>query len=186
MSEQKELSGGFNQLLGQVALELKNKGSSTIELSPKELEQLMRQVVAQFEDGMKKQGTAAQIDRLNVQIANGKGGVDTAITASKKMGFLNPRVGITAKFGLENVVDNNGQPTGRLQTTHLDVAPETLFMVIKPKDFLAPYVEGEKINDTFKVVLDAQMQLNGARVNSSKLLFTPENKLQVEVQGSKK
>lgn len=185
MPEQKD-NLGFLQLLESGALELRNKGSFTTEFSPKDLEQMMRQVVAQSEEEMKKRGVTARIDKLNVQIANGKGKVETGITASKKVGFMNPKVGITAKFELENVVDDTIQPTGRLKTTDLEVAPETLFMVVKPKDFLAPRVEGEKINDTFRTVLDGAMQLRGARISGLKLAFTPENRLRIEVQGGKK
>lgn len=185
MTEQRDVPG-FLQLLESGALELRNKGSFTTELTPKDLEQMMRQVVAQSEGEMKKKGVTAQINSLSVQITNGKGGVVTAVKASKKVGFVTPKVDINARFVMENVVDGNRQPTGRLKTTNLEVTPETLFMVIKPKSFLDPHVAGEKINDTFRIVLDTEMQKRGACVSGLRLMFTPENKLRVEVQGSKK
>ena len=184
--EQRNGVGGFLQLLESGAAELKDKGSFTVELSPEDLEQTMRQVVAQSEAEMKKQGVSAQIDKLGVQIADGKGQVSTAVTASKKVGFMNPKVGINASFGLENVTNQQGQSTGRLRTTQLEVQPETLFMVVKPRSFLAPYVEGENINNTFKTVLDAEMQNRGARINTLNLAFTPQNTLRVDVSGSRK
>ncbi len=174
------------QLLESSAAELKDKGSFAVELSPMDLEQTMRQVVAQSEVAMKKQGVAAQIDRLAVQITGGKGEVSTAVTASKKVGFMNPKVSISASFGLENVIDNESKPTGRLNTTHLAVQPETLFMVVKPRSFLAPYVEGENINNAFRSVLDTEMQNRGAKINSMNLAFTPQNTLRIAVIGSRR
>lgn len=184
--EQRNGVGGFLQLLESGATELRDKGSFTVELSPKDVEQTMRQIVAQSEAEMKRQGVTAQIDRLGVKIASSKGEVSTAVTASKKVGFMNPKVVITAAFGLENVTDKEGQPLGRLRTTHLEVAPETLFIAVRPRTFLAPYVEGEKINDTFRTVLDQEMQKRGARINSLNLAFTSANTLRVEVSGSKR
>lgn len=178
-----ERVSGFLQLLESGAKELKAKGTFTVELGADDLAQMMRQVVAQSEGEMKKQGIAAQINKLNVKIQNGKGEVSTAVTASKKVGFVAPKVNITADFGVENVNDGNGSPTGRIRTNRLVVAPETLFMVIKPKDFLNPYIEGEKINDTFKQVLGTEPQTRGATLKDLKLTFTPENKLRLEAAG---
>lgn len=145
----------------------------------------MRQVVAQSEAEMKKQGVTAQIDRLSVRIVSGKGEVSTTVTASKKVGFLKPKVDIRASFGLENITNKEGIPTGRLRTTYLEVQPETLFMVVKPKTFLAPYVEGENINGTFRSVLDNEMQNRGARINWLGFAFTSRNTLRVVAKGSK-
>lgn len=180
------VSGGFNRLLEDGALGLRKDGVFTTEFSGGDLDGLIRSMLQQSEAEMKKQGIAAQINRLGVKIENGKGDVAANITASKKVGFMNPKVGISAAFGLENVNGLDGRPTGKLRTTQLDVAPETLFMVIKPRDFLAPYVEGDKINDTFKGVMDAEMGQRGARVNSLSLVFTSENKLRVTAKGSAK
>lgn len=177
---------GFLQLLESGATELKGKGNFTVELSSTDLEQTMRQVVAQSEAAMKKQGVTAQIDRLSVQITGGRGEVAAAVTASKKVGFLNPKVGINATFGLENLVNQSGNPTGRLRTTHLEVVPETLFMVVKPKNFLSPYVEGENINTAFRSVLDAEMQTRGAKISSMDLAFTPRNTLRIAATGSRR
>jgi len=179
-------TGNFTQLLESGALGLKREGVFTTEFSGGDLDSLIRSMLQQSEAEMKKQGIAAQINRLNVNIENGKGGVATDITASKKVGFMNPKVGISATFGLENVNGSDGQPTGRLRTTQLNVAPETLFMVIKPRDFLAPYVEGEKINETFRGVMDAEMGQRGAKVTNLSLVFTQENKLRVTAKGSAK
>lgn len=176
----------FLQILESGATELKGKGSFTVELSPQDVEQTMRQVVAQSEEAMKKREVKARIDRLKVQIANNVGEVDTDITASKKVLWGWPEVGVTAKFGIENVVNASQQPTGRLRTTHLEVVPETLFGIFTPRDSLAPYVEGENINGSFKSVLDAEMQKRGARISSLNLAFTPQNTLKVEVNGSRK
>lgn len=184
--ERRSGPSGFLQILESGATELRNTGSFTVELSSADLEQTMRQVVVQSEADMKKQGISAQIEQLRVQIAAERGQVQATVTASKKVGFLNPKVCITASFGLENVTDQTGQPTGRLRTTQLDVQPETLFMVIKPRTSLAPYVEGEKINDTFRTVLDTEMQKRGARIRTLNLAFTPQNTLRVEVNGSRR
>lgn len=186
MTELRNGPSGFLQLLESGAAELKDKGNFSVELSPQELEQTMRQVVAQSEAEMKKQGVTASIDQLAVQIAEGKGQVQTAVTASKKVGFVSPKVGIKASFGLENVNDQSGQSTGRLRTTQLEVQPETLFMVVKPRSFLAPYVENENINGTFRDVLDAEMQARGAKINTLNLAFTPQNTLKVDVSGSRR
>lgn len=184
--EQRNGVGGFLQLLESSATKLKSEGSFTIELSSADMEQTMRQVMAQSESAMKKQGVTAQIDRLGVQIAGGKGEVSTAVTASKKVGFLSPKVGISASFGLENVLDSAGNPMGRLRTTHLEVAPETLFMVVKPRTFLAPHVEGENINNAFRFVLDTEMQKRGAVIEGLNLAFTPQNTLKIAAVGSKR
>ncbi len=184
--EQRNGVEGFLQLLESGAAELKEKGNFTIELSPEDLEQTMRQVVAQSEAEMKKQGISAQIYKLSVKIANGKGEVQTAVTASKKVGFMHPKVEINASFGLENVNDPSGKSTGRLRTTQLQVQPETLFMVVKPRSFLAPYIEGENINGTFRNVLDAEMQSRGARINGFNLAFTSQNTLRIDINGSRK
>src|SRR3990172_8790011 len=184
--EQKLGVNGFLQLLESSATELKDKASFTVELSTTEMEQTMRQILAQSEDAMKKQGVTAQIDRLGVQIAGGRGEVSTAVTASKKVGFMNPKVGISASFGLENKLDQAGNPTGRLITTHLEVQPETLFMVVKPRSFLAPHIDGENVNNAFRSVLDAEMQRRGANINGMGLAFTPRNTLRIAVTGSRK
>ena len=99
---------------------------------------------------------------------------------------MNPKVGITAAFGLENVSGPDGAASGRLRTTRLEVAPETLFMVVRPREFLAPYVEGEKINDTFRSVMSAEMDRRGAKISDLSLVFTPENKLRITAKGSSK
>lgn len=184
--EQRNGVGGFLQILESGATELKDKKRFDIEFSPEDLEQIMRQVVAQSEEAMKKKEVKARIDRLKVQIANSVGEVNTDITASKKVLWGWPEAGITAKFGIENVVDSSQQPVGRLRTTHLEVAPETLFGIFTPKDSLAPYVDGEKINDAFKLVLNVEMQKRGATINSLNLTFTPRNTLRVEVSGGRK
>jgi len=178
------VSGGFNRLLEDGALGLKKEGTFTTEFSGGDLDGLIRSMLRQSETEMKKQGITAQINRLDVKIENGKGSVATDITASKKVGFMNPKVGISAAFGLENVNRSDGQPAGKLRTMRLDVAPETLFMIIKPRDFLAPYIEGEKINETFRSVMDTEMGQRGARVTDLNLVFTPENKLRITAKGS--
>src|SRR5688572_23832339 len=121
---------GFAQLLENGALGLKKDGVFTTEFSSRDLDSLMRSMLKQSEDEMKKQGVSAQIDDLRVGIEGGKGKVSTSITASKKVGFMNPSVGITAAFGMENIPGSDGQPSGRLKTTELQVLPETLFMVV--------------------------------------------------------
>jgi len=174
------------QLLESGAAQLRKEGSFTVELSPGDLEQTMRQVVAQSEEAMKKKGVAAKIDNLGVQINDGRGAVITRVTASKKVAFLNPSSTIDASFSIENVTDQTGNPTGQLRTTHLEVQPETLFVVIKPKDFLAPHIDGENVNNAFKSVLDAEMQRRGARINSMDMAFTQDNTLKIAVTGSGK
>ncbi len=59
-------------------------------------------------------------------------------------------------------------------------------MVVKPMDFLAPHVAGDKINTTFKQVMDAEMNKRGAKINDLKLEFTAENKLRIEAKGFSK
>ena len=177
---------GFTQLLENGALGLKKDGVFTTEFSDRDLDSLVRSMLKQSEGDMKKQGVSAQIDALNVKIENGKGSVSTSIIASKKVGIMNPRVGISAAFGLENVPGSDGQPSGRLRTTRLNVTPETLFMVVRPREFLAPYVEGEKINDTFRSVMSAEMDRRGAKISDLSLVLTPENKLRITAKGSSK
>ncbi len=176
----------FLKILESGAMELKAGRPFSTEFSDKDLDKLMRSMLSQSEAEMKKQGVSAQINRLNVNISGGKGMVETSITASKKVGFLNPSVEITAKFGLENEVNSDNKPTGRLKTAQLEVMPETLFMVVKPMDFLAPHVAGDKINTTFKQVMDAEMNKRGAKINDLKLEFTAENKLRIEAKGFSK
>ncbi|MDO8577138.1 MAG: hypothetical protein Q7R82_02225 [Candidatus Daviesbacteria bacterium] len=184
--EQRNGVGGFLQLLESSAAQLRKEGSFTIELSPADLEQTMRQVVAQSEEAMKKKGVAAKIDSLGVQINDGRGAVSITVTASKKVGFLNPSVSINATFGMENITDPAGNPTGRLRTTRLEVQPETLFMVVKPKDFLAPHIDGENVNNAFRSVLDSEMQRRGAMINNMDLAFTQGNTLKIAVTGSRR
>lgn len=184
--EQRTGVSGFLQLLESGAAQLRTEGNFTVELSPIDVEQIMRQVVAQSDEAMKKKGVAAKIDNLGVQIDQGRGAVSTTVTASKKVGFLNPSATIDASFGIENVTDQDGNPTGRLITTRLNVQPETLFMVVKPKDFLAPYIEGENINNAFRSVLETEMQNRGAKINGMNLAFTPQNALRIAVTGSRK
>ncbi|EKE05726.1 MAG: hypothetical protein ACD_19C00182G0054 [uncultured bacterium] len=176
----------FVALLENGAMELKKDGVFTTEFSSSDLDKLMRSMLKQSEDEMRKQGVTATINRLSVNINNGKGKVETEINASKKVGFLNPSVNISATFGLENEVNTEGKPTGKLKTAQLEVLPETLFMVVRPMDFLAPYVGGDKINATFKQVMDIEMGKRGAKVNEIKLEFTPENRLKIEAKGSSK
>ena len=177
---------GFTQLLENGALGLKKEGTFTTEFSARDLDGLMRSMLQQSEAEMKKQGVSAQINALNVRIENGKGSVSTEITASKKVGFLNPRVNISAGFGLENVNGSDGQPSGKLRTTRLEVVPETLFMVVKPKDFLAPFIEGEKVNQTFKDVMSAEMDRRGAKIIDLNLAFNSENRLKITAKGTSK
>lgn len=63
---------GFNKLLEAGAVELRNKGVYSVELTPPELRQMMLQVVAQSEGGMKNQGVTARVDNLTVVIAKGQ------------------------------------------------------------------------------------------------------------------
>jgi len=177
---------GFTQLLENGALGLKKDGVFTIEFSDRDLDSLMRSMLKQSEGEMKKQGVSALIDALNVRIENGRGSVSTSITASKKVGFMNPQVGVSAAFGLENVPGPGGQPSGRLRTTRLNVTPETLFMVVKPREFLAPHIEGEKINNTFRSAMEAEMGRRGAKITGLNLEFTPDNKLKIVATGSAK
>ena len=181
-----EVVTGFTQLLENGAMGLKKEGSFTTEFTARDLDGLMRSILEESKAEMKKKGVAAQINTLKVAIENGMGSVATEITATKKVVLVNIPADISASFGLENEPDAEGKPSGRLKTTRLEVIPETLFGVINPKDFLAPYVEGGNINNTFKNAMDTEMGKRGARVSSLSLAFTPENKLKITAKGSSK
>lgn len=185
MTGTREQLSGFNALLEAGATELRKAGTFSVELSSGDLEQMMRQILAQSEEAMQGKGITAKIKELGVRISHGTSGIGTGevhakVAASKKVGFLNPGVTITADFALEN----DGQNPGFLKTARLVVNPNRLFGVVEPMPFLAPYVE--KINPTFQGVLAREMDKRGATVDGMQLAFTERDTLKVDLQGTAK
>ncbi len=164
---------------------LKKEGSFTTELSADDVAQMMRQALIQMREVMEKKGVSAQIKRLVVGINNGEGSVEADIAASKRVTIINVPAKIFAKFGLVNELDDKRQPTGRLLTSRLEVDPESLYGIVRPIEFLTPYVGGDKINKTFAEVLAREMKKRNAKITGISLMFTPGNKLRVRVQGNK-
>lgn len=174
---------GITALLDNAALEVKKRGGYAVELNADQLRQLMFQVFVQSEKTMKDQGISAVVNALTVKIAEGRGEVSTVVTASKRIGFLNPSAQIRADFALTNIVDREQKPTGELETVRLVVTPQKLFGLIEPLQFLEPHLGGTNINPTIDNLLAAEMQRRGVFVTDRRKLFTPSSVLRVEVTG---
>ena len=172
----------FETMLDAGASELRQSGTFSTELSAGDLDEMMRQVVGQFDDEMKKNQMRADIKELDVRITNGKGEVVTRIEAAKKLGPFWKKETIRANFAFENVLEDS-RPSGRLRTTKLSVQPETLYLVIRPKDYVEPYIEGTNLNESIRRVLESEMRARGARLSDLALMMTME-KLRIDAQGA--
>ncbi len=178
----------FEKMLDTWAEKLKTEGKLGVNLPTQWMERMVYEIVELSRGDMTKQGVAARINTLRVTINQGKASAETTVSASKDMGLFGTHtVDIAAKFGLENVLGPDGKPAGRLRTTYLNVTPESLFGgFVKPKEFLAPQVEGAKINDAFWVLLSKEMGTRGATATNFSLELTSTNMLHVGVFGGPK
>ncbi len=160
---------------------LKEKGSFTTELSATDVTELVYQVLDLMKEEIKKKiGFSAEIIHLLAEIDEMHGYVDTIIKV--KVPILNPE--FNARFGMFNELGQDRNPTGRLLTTKLQVKP-AIYARKDIKGLVADYVEGDKINDSFKTALNSLMQKRGAKVQGVSMAFTPGNKLRVRVEGSR-
>ena len=179
-----ESKGDFKALLDEGAEILKEEGSFVTEFAPEDVEQVMRQVIVtdEIKGLMEAKGVRAEVESLDVQINDAKGKVKAAVPVSKKFMLAYAHVATEdINFALSNEEGEEG-PTGRLLTSNLKVVPEKILWV-KVKEQIEKHIAGDKINDSFKKVLDSQMVTRGAKVEGIALEFTPANKLRVRVVG---
>lgn len=174
----------INTLLNTAAMGLRSKGEFSSEFSSRDWEQMVRKMVEQSGDLMKANGVTATINQLNVAIRNGAAEARTVVVGSKKIGFMNASATITAEFQMANVLAG-GQPSGELETTRLNVSPENLFGLVRPRKFLAPYLEGKNVNKTLRELLGTEMQKRRASFNSVRFSFTPENTLRIDLKANR-
>ena len=170
---------GFEQLLDAAASDIKKEGTHSVELTAPQVKGLMLQVFEQSTDALKQQGATAQIDFLNVSIFDGKGKVETKVTVSKSLVFLSP----SATFNAILVLENAKYTPVKVETTTLEVSPETVFMVFQPREQLFPYLGGQNINETFMKALSSEMQKRGAKLDGIGLTLA-DNILKVDLKGT--
>ncbi len=142
------------------------------ELSPKELETLMRSIVLSL-------GNVTNIESLSVQIQSAKAVVTTKFTVDTPIGAKD----INLTINLENITDPQGKSTGKISVTSFTVVPKKI-AIKNVEKMIEDKIGGEKINATFQAQLNRLLARSGYAVTTLCMSFTSD-KLVLDVSGEK-